>query len=113
MVVSFYYRQRTIQSTKQSIKQQEQKNATLRQHQASPQMEISGKILLTFIFVFTSQKLAFMLQTAHRAEQKTSPSQLFGIFTKCVSTRTKGEINKIAQMRGTVRYIPSSTLFFA
>lgn len=61
-------------------------------HKASPQT-----VSDFHIFVFTSQKLTFMLQIAHRAEQKTSPSQMCDVF----QLRTKGEINKSAEMRGT------------
>lgn len=75
---------------------QKQTKATLKQ-KASPQMEIhqvSGFV----IFVFTSQKIVLRLQTAHHAEQKTSP-QLPGIFPKTNIFQQKAlrEINKSAQ----------------
>lgn len=65
--------------------------ATLRQKCAQSVVS-DGNTPDFVIFVFTTQKLAFMLQTAHRAEQKTPPSQLFGIFPKPkrVSTENKG-----------------------
>lgn len=69
------YRQRTIQNTKQSIKQQGEKKATWRQNCAQTLPQIGTAFVL---FVFTSQKLTIMLQTLHFAEQKTS--QLFVFF---------------------------------
>lgn len=56
-----------------------------------------------------------MLQTVHRAEQKTSPSQLFGVYPKSKTHfdwEQKGEINKSARMRVTLRYKLQTFFFF-
>ncbi len=75
IIVSVYYRQRTIQNTKQSIKQQEQKKGTLRQKYA--RSVTTDGIKFCHLFVFTSQKLEFMLQTANSKTENIFTTVLY------------------------------------
>lgn len=67
IIVCVYCRQRTIQNTKQTIKQQ--RKATLRQDCAQS-VDSDGTTFCHFC-VFTSQKLAFMQQTSENTSLTT------------------------------------------
>lgn len=68
-IITVYYRQRTIQSTKQPIKQQEQRKQLRDKNvqRMSPHIKIHQISFLFFFCVFTLQKLVFVvLLRAHK-----------------------------------------------
>lgn len=120
ITVSVYYRQRTIQNTKQSIKQQEQK--TWRQKMCTKRRLRWKHIRYEIVLSFPSTLRKLMLQTGHRALQKASPPQLFSSphptpkkRIKHTSTEKRGRNeSKCTNERHTPHYelLQNSNLFF-